>query len=115
MPIESIALDQPYTRFTINPDLTTNINDLLIEQPPGSAGDRPAEESKTSEPLAIRIEGISINDGSANFADLSLRPPFITAVQELKGAIGTLDNQRQTAASVDIQGKVEGSTTPPQG
>ena len=105
--IESIALDQPYTRFTINPDLTTNINDLLIEQHPGSVGDRPADQGETSEPLAIRIEGISINDGSANFADLSLRPPFITAVQELKGAIGTLDNQRQTAASVDIQGKVD--------
>ena len=103
--IASIALDQPYTRFTINPDLTTNISDLLIEQPPGSASDRPVKE--TSEPLAIRIEGISINDGSANFADLSLRPPFITAVQELKGAIGTLDNQRQTAASVDVQGKVD--------
>ena len=118
--ISAIALDQPYARFIINPDLTTNINDLLIEQPPGSNEGAAAAENETSEPLAIRIGGISINDGSANFADLSLRPPFITAVQELKGNVGTLDNQQQTAASVDIQGKVdryapvsiEGSLTP---
>lgn len=105
--ITSIELQQPYARFIINPDLTTNINDLLIEQPPGSSNDQSAAERDASEPLAIRIGGISIDDGSANFSDLSLRPPFITAVQELNGQIGTLDNQQHTAASVDIQGKVD--------
>ena len=57
--------------------------------------------------MAIRIGGISINDGSANFSDLSLRPPFITAVQELNGEIGTIDNREQLPASVDVKGKVD--------
>lgn len=101
--IGSIKLQQPYTRFIINPDLTTNINDLLVEQPQGST----SETEETAEPLAIRIGGVDIQDGSANFSDLSLRPPFITAVQELNGSIGTLDNRQQSAASVDIKGKVD--------
>ncbi|WP_312254083.1 DUF748 domain-containing protein [Stutzerimonas nitrititolerans] len=105
--IGSIALQQPYARFIINPDLSTNVNDLLIDQPQGQSTSQPPEASETSEPLAIRIGGIKIDDGSANFADLSLTPPFITAVQELNGAIGTLDNQQQAAASVDIKGKVD--------
>ena len=105
--IDSIALQQPYARFIINPDLTTNINDLLIDQPPNQAGSQTSATSETAEPLAIRIGGIKIDDGSANFSDLSLRPPFITAVQELNGAIGTLDNQQQATASVDIKGKVD--------
>ncbi len=105
--IGSIALQQPYARFIINPDLSTNINDLLIDQPQGQSTSQPPEASETSEPLAIRIGGIKIDDGSANFADLSLTPPFITAVQELNGAIGTLDNRQQAAASVDIKGKVD--------
>src|SRR5690606_13271249 len=105
--IGSIALQQPYARFIINPNLSTNINDLLIDQPQGQSTSQPPKASETSEPLAIRIGGIKIDDGSANFAYLSLTPPFITAVQELNGAIGTLDNRQQAAASVDIKGKVD--------
>ncbi|WP_456239054.1 DUF748 domain-containing protein [Pseudomonas sihuiensis] len=44
---------------------------------------------------------------SANFADFSLTPSFATAVQQMNGRIGVLDNQKPQAASVDIQGKVD--------
>lgn len=105
--MESIDLTQPYTRFIINPDLTTNINDLLVDKSSTPADGTAAETTEQEAPLAIRIGGINIADGSANFADLSLRPPFITAVQELNGAVGTLDNRQQQAASVDVAGKVD--------
>lgn len=102
----SIDLTQPYTRFIINPDLTTNINDLLVDKPATPVDDT-TEATSQEAPLPIRIGGINIVDGSANFSDLSLRPPFITAVQELNGAVGTLDNRQQKPASVNIAGKVD--------
>ncbi|WP_417779944.1 DUF748 domain-containing protein [Stutzerimonas xanthomarina] len=124
--IEKIDLNQPYARFIINPDLTTNINDLLVDKPSASPNqEAPPSEAPTSQdqpdvPFALRIGGIQIAEGSANFSDLSLRPPFITAIQDLGGSIGTLDNRQHNAASVDIKGKVdryapvsiEGSLTP---
>lgn len=120
--VGKIDLNQPYARFIINPDLTTNINDLLVEKKvTATAAPTPAPTSDSPDaPFAIRIGGVQITDGSANFSDLSLRPPFITAVQELEGSIGTLDNAQQNAASVNIKGKVdryapvsiEGSLTP---
>jgi len=103
--IERVDLSQPYARFIINPDLSTNINDLLVER--SEAGDDNAQAQDSSEPLAIRIGGIAIADGSANFADFSLRPPFVTAIQSLNGNIGTLDNREQKAASVNVAGKVD--------
>jgi len=103
--IERVDLSQPYARFIINPDLSTNINDLLVER--SEAGDDNAQAQDSSEPLAIRIGGIAIADGSANFADFSLRPPFVTAIQSLNGDIGTLDNRAQKAASVNVAGKVD--------
>jgi len=103
--IERVDLSQPYARFIINPDLSTNINDLLVER--SEAGDDNAQAQDSSEPLAIRIGGIVIADGSANFADFSLRPPFVTAIQSLNGNIGTLDNREQKAASVNVAGKVD--------
>ena len=103
--IERIDLRQPYARFVVNPDLSTNLNDLLVKRDEPAAQD--ASEQQAAEPLAIRIGGINIADGSANFADFSLRPPFVTAIQSLNGDIGVLSNREQKAASVNIAGKVD--------
>lgn len=111
--IERLDLTQPYARFIINPDLTTNINDLLVDKTAATAT-APDAKSETatqgddqSEPLAIRVGGVNIQNGSANFSDLSLRPPFITAVEELNGRIGVISNQAQQPATVDVTGKVD--------
>ncbi|MGY2439750.1 DUF748 domain-containing protein [Pseudomonas sp. SDO52101_S400] len=106
--IDRINLFQPYVRFMINDDRTTNIDDLLIPQPADSGvktvAAKPASNSK---PLGIHIGGIAINDGSANFADFSLTPNFATAVQQLNGQIGTIDSRQAKPASVDVKGKVD--------
>jgi len=107
--IAKVNIDQPYSRFMINSDRTTNINDLLIPQPaessPAAAKTKAAASSE--KPMGIHIGEININDGSANFADFSLTPNFATAVQQLNGRIGTLDNRQSKPASVDINGKVD--------
>ncbi|WP_137804254.1 DUF748 domain-containing protein [Pseudomonas sp. G(2018)] len=106
--IDKINLMQPYARFMINDDRTTNIDDLLIPQPADTgaktAAAKPASQEK---PLGIHIGGIVINDGSANFADFSLTPNFATAVQQLNGQIGTIDSRQAKPASVDVKGKVD--------
>ncbi len=106
--IDKVNLFQPYVRFMINDDRTTNIDDLLIPQPPDSgaktAAAKPVSQDK---PLGIHIGGIAINDGSANFADFSLTPNFATAVQQLNGQIGTIDSRQAKPATVDIKGKVD--------
>ncbi|WP_277373939.1 DUF748 domain-containing protein [Pseudomonas sp. AA-38] len=98
--IDRIELDQPYARFMINEDRSTNLSELIVPQPASSQED-------SGKALAVHIGGIAINGGSANFADFSLTPNFATAIQQLDGQIGTLDNQRPLAASVDISGKVD--------
>ena len=103
--IDGVALQQPYVRFIINENLTTNFSGLLVEQP--SASTPASQPQASSKPLALRIGGIRINDGSANFADFSLTPNFATALGQLNGSIGTIDNQRPLVASVDIEGRVD--------
>lgn len=106
--IDKVQLNQPYARFIINEDLTTNVSDLLITQ----AGDPATRESSAtpapaSPPLGIHIGEVSFTDGSANFADFSLTPNFATAIQQLNGRIGTLDSRAQKPASVDVTGKID--------
>tara|TARA_R100001244_G_C5171241_1_gene131690 strand:- start:3317 stop:6193 length:2877 start_codon:yes stop_codon:yes gene_type:complete len=103
--IDKVRLNQPYARFIVNEDLTTNASELLIAQPTADAP--PAQPATAEKPLGIRIGEVSINDGSANFADFSLTPNFATAVQQLNGRIGTLDSRAPQPAKVDIAGKID--------
>ncbi|MNF46750.1 AsmA family protein [compost metagenome] len=106
--IDKVRLNQPYARFIINEDLTTNIGDLLIAQPGDPAPAEPATPPESaSSPLGIHIGEVTLADGSANFADFSLTPNFATAIQQLNGRIGSLDSRAQKPASVDIAGKVD--------
>ncbi|MHC8288803.1 DUF748 domain-containing protein [Pseudomonas sp. XS1P51] len=107
--IDKVNLFQPYARFMINDDRTTNIDDLLIPQPADSGAKTAAAKPAAGKdkPLGIHIGGIAINDGSANFADFSLTPNFATAVQQLNGQIGTIDSRQAKPATVDIKGKVD--------
>jgi hypothetical protein len=106
--IDKVSLLQPYARFMINDDRTTNIDDLLIPQPADSGAKSAAKPAASKDkPLGIHIGQIAINDGSANFADFSLTPNFATAIQQLNGQIGTIDSRQAKPASVDIKGKVD--------
>lgn len=108
--IDKVQLNQPYARFIINEDLTTNVSDLLIAQsgdPAPAASAQPAEPAPASPPLGIHIGEVTFTDGSANFADFSLTPNFATAIQQLNGRIGTLDSRAQKPASVDVSGKID--------
>lgn len=106
--IDKVRLNQPYARFIINEDLTTNVGDLLITQPGDPAPAEPATPPESaSPPLGIHIGEVTLADGSANFADFSLTPNFATAIQQLNGRIGSLDSRAQKPASVDVAGKVD--------
>ncbi|QRY79580.1 DUF748 domain-containing protein [Pseudomonas sp. PDNC002] len=105
--IQAISLEEPYARFIINEDRSTNVSELIIPQPESSSATKGGSSGGESKPLGIRIGGVKINNGSANFADLTLRPDFATAIQQLGGAIGTIDNRNPAPASVDVKGKVD--------
>jgi uncharacterized protein involved in outer membrane biogenesis len=105
--IAKLTVQQPYARFMINENHTTNIDDLLVPPAASTPSATAAKASIKSPPLGIRIAEVAIEDGSANFADFSLTPNFATAVQQLNGHIGTIDNRAGKAAPIDIKGKVD--------
>jgi uncharacterized protein involved in outer membrane biogenesis len=106
--IARVNLEQPYARFMINDDRSTNIDDLLVPQPADKASTPQARQpAEQGQPLAIRVGEVNIHNGSANFADFTLTPNFATAVQQLNGRIGTIDNRQPTPAPVNIEGKVD--------
>ncbi len=98
--IDRIDLEKPYGTLVINEDLSNNFSALLVPQPK-------TESKDSSPPLQIRIGGVSIRDGSADFADNSLKPGFATNIQSLEGGIGTLDTAASKPADIHLAGKVD--------
>jgi hypothetical protein len=96
--INQIALAKLNSGFVINADGTTNVHDLMVPQPP-------AEKSST--PLQMAINKIVIDDADLGFADLSMKPNFRVAMQQLSGSIDGLSSDPKTQAAINLKGKVD--------
>lgn len=123
--LEKITLDKPYAKLLIAEDKKTNFSNILIDQtastsPPTSTpvvgSDTQSESNQEANPtageeasaLVIRIDEIVFNDGSAYFADNSLRPRFASGIERLNGSITKLSSNADTAANVDVKAKIDG-------
>lgn len=100
--IDRVLARKPYARLLIDENLQSNFRKVIIEQPakPAAAATNPAD-------FSFRIGGIELVDGTADFADFSLRPHFATAVQQLKGQIGSLASDSLQPTTVSISGAVD--------
>jgi hypothetical protein len=122
--METVALQAPYAKFVIKDDGTTNISDILAAEPetedaPETATPDDADADAAAgagagadageTTLLVRVNNITIEEGSANFSDLSLPLPFATAIHSMKGAIGGVTSTGEGVATVDIDGQVDES------
>ena len=105
-----LVFDQPYVRFNIKKDHSTNISDLLISTPTpaptqakSTRSNQPGE--KTSSP-SIQIGKIVLQDGRSDFADYSLLLPFVTEIKSLNGQVEAFSSSQNQPAKLSLQGKV---------
>ena len=97
-----LRLDQPSARVFIAEDRSTNLEELLVEQP---AALEAAPENET-EPFDIVISGVRLDGGVLAFTDRSLPLPFATRVHQLRGGISRLSPGLEEPARVDLEGQV---------
>ncbi|MGL4898526.1 MAG: DUF748 domain-containing protein, partial [Shewanella sp.] len=123
--IDHLAFHQPYAKVVIAKDRSTNISNLIVERSaPTRASNAPkaavnannstavAAQPTAKSPAApadfsLAINKISVNQGSAYFADNSLTPNFASGIEQLEGTISQLSSAANTTASVDIKGKID--------
>jgi hypothetical protein len=67
----------------------------------------PAAAPPASDAMAIAIDAINIQDGSANYADLWIQPHFAVGIQSLNGSILGLSSNPRSRAKVELKGKVD--------
>jgi hypothetical protein len=67
----------------------------------------PAAAPAKDDGMAIAIDAINIQDGSANYADLWIQPHFAVGIQNLNGSILGLSSTPRSRAKVELKGKVD--------
>ena len=103
--IAELVLNDPYLRFIIGPDASTNFSHILAAPANvASATMTPAAEAKAA-PL-ITIDRVSVANGVLNFSDQSIKPGFSSSIQQLNGSIRSLSSKALARADVDLKGKV---------
>ena len=113
--LSEIVVKGGYARVIIWPDGSVNIKEAFSSQKDKQQTedvDAPtitAIESKTEEegPMPISVDIILIEEGSANFADFSMKPNFFTGIQGLTGTIKGLSSDSAARADVSLSGKVD--------
>jgi len=67
----------------------------------------PAGAPAKDNSMAIAIDAINLEDGSANYADLWIQPHFAVGIQTLNGSILGLSSNPSSHAKVELKGKVD--------
>jgi len=113
--ISEVVIRKPYARIVIWPDGTVNVTDAFSAPKETPADDavyaveRPvsAVEAEGEGPMPITIDSVRIENGSANYTDLSFKPGFTTGIQQLTGTINGLTSETLGRADVKLEGKVD--------
>jgi uncharacterized protein involved in outer membrane biogenesis len=115
--IDELRLTGLDGKLVIFKDKTLSLSKLMKPAGTPSPSGAPVGTSPPSGPapaggdagpgFAVVIERVRIDDGSMNFADLSLVVPFATRVHALNGVVVGLGSDGESRATVKLDGRVD--------
>jgi len=108
--IENITAEEPYVRAIVSSTGQFNVTQVLrTDEAAAAAAAAPDERDAkrdTTGRLPIRIDRVTIHNGSANFADFAVEPDFSAGIQSLHGFVTGLSSAASARARVDLEGSV---------
>ena len=122
--IDDVNLIEPYGRFQVNADKTTNLSALLANNAPAAdktdqkananapapKPDKPAEPTKTKA-IPLQIGRFLINNGQFDFSDLSLNPAFNLQISQVNGEVDHLSSDPANPAKLDLNALINKTST----
>ncbi len=114
--IHQIALNDVYSRIAVRKDGTLNLQNLISKPPAPVTGtpDKtppPAAASPAATPAAappkVRIDDLTIQNGTIAFSDVHLPRQFKTSFYRLGGRVTGLSSDMNQFADVDLRGNLE--------
>lgn len=109
--IRQIALNNVYARVAVRKDKTLNMQNLVAKEQESEkqgqgAGVKGQEAAAAAKPQ-IKIDTVTIQDGTMDFSDAHLPNQFRTTFHNLGGRVSGLSSEMNSRAEVDLRGNLE--------
>jgi hypothetical protein len=121
--IKGISLTNFYSRVIMNPGGTLNLQEIIEKgelkqettQPPVTQGKTapPTQEKATPSQKEkestkdIKIGTVTLQGGTIDFSDRSVKPSYSAKLTEIGGSISGLSSEETTMADVELRGKLD--------
>ena len=121
--IGQVALSDFYSRLIIEQDGSINLRGIFLKR--GSAGSSDSQQQgrgvvgkygntpglkmarNTPGQKMVRIDAVTLQGGTINFSDRHIQPNYSANLLEIGGRISGLSSAENTAADVDLRGKLD--------
>ena len=113
--IKTISLADFYTRIIINPDKTTNIQDIFSDnskkepekkESPAKSGEKKQDAKPPEKPADIKIGKIIFRGGKIDFTDKNIKPNYAVNMLNMTGSVTGLSSQNMSRADVALKGNL---------
>ena len=119
--IQGISLTNSYSRVIINVDGTLNLQEIIEKgepnqettQPPVTQGKTPPPTQEKATPSQkestknIKIGTVTLQGGTIDFSDRSVKPNYSAKLTEIGGRISGLSSEETSMADVELRGKLD--------
>lgn len=115
--IKEVALADFYSRLVLNPDATLNVQGIVLrtQPPPTTTGPQQTATPSPSPPMPeekrvspIKIAQVTLQGGTVDFTDRSIKPHYTAKLIQLGGHISELTSAEGKPADVDLRATLEG-------
>jgi uncharacterized protein involved in outer membrane biogenesis len=106
--IPEIKISKPVGELIIGQDGTLNLAKVIKDRQGGNKIPSPAaaKASKGRDVFPYHISSLRVDGGNMLFADMSLRPRFMSRIHDIKGNISNLSSDQNTWAKIRLNGYV---------
>ena len=115
--VPELRINEINAKLLINEDRSLNALRLLVNQPAGAATAGAGTAAHAALPATaatppaelfpVNIRRIRVQNGTLDFADLSLRPQFGAKIHELNGVINGLSTNPASRSQLELDGRVD--------
>ena len=117
--LPEITLSRFFSRIIINADRTINLQEVFKTPAPAADAAVPSTQGpqttgvatdvqpEPSQQRTIRIDKITLQDGTINFTDENIRPRFSSNLLDINGRVSGLSSEENTVGDVEIKGKYD--------
>ncbi len=109
--IKGISLTDFYARIIINPDGKLNIQDILKKEVPKEDKKQKEEGVASSKDKKIerniKIDTITLQGGTIEFTDRSIKPEYSSKLVEILGRVSGLSSEETVFGDLDLRAKLD--------